>query len=397
MSDFLWWDEKGLTSWLMYQDSRYKTEYLADEIYLKVYQINQLFSSKPYGNLIDRTGNISHFLPVNVRRPYRYRRIDKDWVTVSLDTARDIDRRSSARIVVKWSGGIDSTNALVALLQVTDPKKIIILCDHRSIDEFPEFYTNIIKGRLEEIDPFQWANWDWSQGDVCVTGDCGDCVWAVIDQSFWNHAHQWFHQPWQHWVTWQEKQRDVAIDHDFLERVCAWSGVELRTTLDLRTWFYLNFKWQDKAMDSWCFGPDALNHANNIVFYDHNDGFENWTMNNLDQMGGKSFADCKMPAKLFIHDYFPCQRYLREKTKVNSGFWVDSTDGVTKGQRFNFMADAVSKGHSSKPIAIDQNYRRHHLVSMPLLDFDQYTQWNNQSGFVSRAMLTTLASNGSAL
>lgn len=391
MNTFLWWDENILKRWTIAQGGIDRPEYLVDPIYKKVYEINQLFSQRPWGNIIDRSGNLSHFLPIQIRRPYQYRSIDKDWATISLDTARDINSKSKSQIVVKWSGGIDSTNALVALLQVTDPKKLVILCDHKSIDEFPEFYRVVIKDRLEQIDPFQWANWDWSSGDVCVTGDCGDCVWAIIDQSFWDNGHQYFHCSWKHWVDLQHKQRGITVDHDFIEEVCVWSGVHIRSVLDLRTWFYLNFKWQDKSLDPfWC-GPPGLKRDNTYIFYDHNDEFENWTMNNLDLMGGKSFADCKMPAKRFINDFFPCQRYLTEKTKINSGWWIDSY-GFRRGQKRKFLADITSKGYSPDPIAVDTSYRRHHLPSMPLYDVDQHDQWNNENQFVSKTLLEKLIS-----
>jgi hypothetical protein len=191
----------------------------------------------------------------------------------------------------------------------------------------------------------------------------------------------------------QQQQRSIPVDYDFIKEVCSWSGTEIRTTLDLRTWFYLNFKWQDKAMDPiWCGGQGMKKH-NTHIFYDYNGDFEAWTMNNLDLLCiGKSYTDCKIPAKQFINDYYRCDRYLKEKTKVNSGWWTaDDTNGEKMyfGQKLIFEANETING-LSVPIAVDSDYNRHYLESMPVFDKNQYHQWNQENNFIDDQIWTRL-------
>lgn len=348
--------------------------------------------------MIDRTGNLEHFFNVHVTDPYHYRHYDKSWADTSLAVAKKICDKYSGSILLRWSGGIDSTNALVSLLQTTDHKRLVVNLDEDSIAEFPEFYENIIKDRLTVCWKDRWLDKQYDE-EICVTGSCGDSVWAVIDQSSHKRFGEHWHRPWQDWV--KEQPNGHIVDVDYIEKFNSWSGTQIRTLLDLRAWFYLNLKWQAKKMECYHWNPHVLTNKNLVAFYSFDDTFSLWTMNNLDLLvQGPAFGDIKMPAKKFINDFFPCDRYLKNKTKVDSGVDLSSIDdardqkrniSLRTGSTYRAIMRLIRQGYSS-PIAVDDQYRYHCLPSMPLFDLKEWQDWNDQNGLLTSSVIDSLKS-----
>jgi len=110
--------------------------------------------------------------------------------TAMLNRARTLWERTektvvSSSIYVGWSGGIDSTAALVALLQTATTsrrRRLKVVLDEESMVENPTFYRNFIGGgKLEEV-PRQGQPLSWHEdrirrenaANVFVTGELGD-------------------------------------------------------------------------------------------------------------------------------------------------------------------------------------------------------------------------------
>jgi hypothetical protein len=93
-----------------------------------------------------------------------------------------VQKAGSKKLVVTWSGGIDSTLVLSELLKIAPHEQIVVMMDNNSIKEYPEFYKNFIEGKLSTSqmsfytdDPLRQALID----GVVVTGHLMDPVFGA--------------------------------------------------------------------------------------------------------------------------------------------------------------------------------------------------------------------------
>lgn len=96
--------------------------------------------------------------------------------------ANIVQKAGSKKLVVTWSGGIDSTLVLSELLKIAPHEQIVVMMDNNSIKEYPEFYKNFIEGKLSTSqmsfytdDPLRQALID----GVVVTGHLMDPVFGA--------------------------------------------------------------------------------------------------------------------------------------------------------------------------------------------------------------------------
>lgn len=86
-------------------------------------------------------------------------------------------------IAIQWSGGIDSTVALVSLIKNLSPSelsKVMIAMSSDSILENPNFYRNFIKDKFKIIDSENLLFNDYKEkyNAYCIMGDTGDCLFG---------------------------------------------------------------------------------------------------------------------------------------------------------------------------------------------------------------------------
>ena len=356
---FLWYSDKEVRSYLCQKQQKIVTEHeFGSENYNNLYKMNKFFSSKPGGMIHDTSNHVSHPFNVVTDIQYQFENCNLSFGEISLKTAKKIVDGTTKPIAVCWSGGIDSTVALTALLQVTSPDRIVVVLNENSIEEYPNFYQDIIKNRIATLTHRQWL--DQLDNFYTVSGDAGDTVWAVIDDSFWNQHHQNFNTPWRDWIIPSSNSPSV----EFIEEFCSWSGTKIHTVLELRTWFYLCCKWQDKAMLFFSRTPGITPLSGN-GFYNLNNDFRVWTMNNLDKIIGNSWQDYKIPAKEFINDFHKDTNWFATKTKVYSA----SIDLETTMQM-------ILDDHCT--FAISDDYKSHSFKSWPFVDPVYMEDWNDQ-------------------
>ena len=354
---FLWYDTYFIQAyWRLKRQTSNSHEYdLNDTEWHNLYLLNRLFSQNPWGVIIDRTENIPHPFNMVNRRRYQWRQESRGFDEICLATAKKISESTNRPLAVKWSGGIDSTVALVALLQTVDWDRIVVVCTKDGHDEYPGLWKDIIEPNLTVMDPAVWI--EEAPQYFTITGDAGDTTWAVIDDSFFAHS-QIFPTSWKDWVN-----RSLFPELDFVEKFNSWSGREIKTVLELRTWFYLCCKWQDKAMRLYYDRPD-ITDRDGSPFFDFDDSFDVWTMNNLDKIIGDTWQSYKMVAKEFIYRFHPDEDYLKNKTKGYSQGLQKEYHWIIKNNRAKF--------------AIDKNYKSHVLPSWPFMDMHQFEDWNDQ-------------------
>jgi hypothetical protein len=350
-----------------YQNRDMDEHRLGSESYQKLHQLNRCFSSNPWGLQHDISNHVPHHFNIKTKTPYRYRDDSRSFSEVCLATAEKISSKTDKQIALTWSGGIDSTSALVALMQVLPLNRITVVCTKESIQEFPIFYEECIKDRVSELTPPEWSM--RYQDYFTVSGDGGDTVWGVIDDSTYTRYHSVFDKPWQDHVD-----TSIKLDFDFIEEFCSWSGIEIKSWLELRIWFYLCCKWQDKCMRVFCHNKN-LTDKDAAAFYDVDDSFQIWTINNTDKIIGQSWAQYKIPAKEFIFSYCPDKDYLENKSKVNSTHLTPAlATPMTWQQSMRFV--------------IPENFSAVSLAKWPLIDYADFEDFNDEYQLIPHHFLT---------
>ena len=349
------WIYKYWLTKLQGEPSRFETNFRNLD-WFNFYRINQMMSSHPQDMIQDRSGHVPHPCNIVTANPYEWRQDSTDFATVSLNTAKKIADSTDRPIAVLWSGGIDSTVALVALLQTVDWKRVTVVCDKKSVAEAPDLWENIIKPNLDVISLEAW--WENPHQFFSVTGDAGDTTWAVLDHSAYEQ-HELFHKSW-------DQVLDLSLmenNKDFVYEFCSWSGRTIDTYLELRTWFYLCCKWQSKAMLTYYHRP-GLTSKDACAFYDFDSNFNVWTMNNIDKIIGNTWQQYKVPAKKFIYDFDKNIDYYNNKEKEYSGSNHTYKIWHMKNNKLSF--------------AIDENYNAHGLDCLPFMDMHLFENWNDQ-------------------
>lgn len=83
------------------------------------------------------------------------------------------DGDASKPIVVLWSGGVDSTTIICALLK-NGAKNVKVLCSKDSIEEYPWFFENVVKKLPHTVSDKVPTDMRTIPSSAIVTGWCAD-------------------------------------------------------------------------------------------------------------------------------------------------------------------------------------------------------------------------------
>lgn len=365
---FYWYNQRIVNAYLKakFRDPDINDHTMGNDSYQKLHRLNLCFSNNPWGVQHDITDHVDHHFNIRTKTPYHYRQESRSFGDLCLHTAQQIAAMTDRDIAVFWSGGIDSTALLTAMLETVEHSRLVVVCNQGSIDEFPSFYDHKINGKVRTIAPaLLHKNY---QDFFSVTGDGGDTVWGVIDSSFWSKYSDRVRQPWQDCID-----RTIMSDLDFVEQFNSWSGVDIRSWLDLRTWFYLCCKWQDKCMRPY-FLRKNITDQDIVSFYDTDPSFQVWTMNNLDKIIGAHWQDYKMPAKEFIYQYHQDIGYLRNKSKEESQL---------------LKPDLITKDHYYLRVAVSEDFKDYEFPSWPFVDYAEIEDFNDVFNLIPKVHCQT--------
>ena len=320
-----------------------------------LYRLNKIFSDKPYGEIIDRTGNTKYPFQVHVRLPWTIPTKELSLEQVCENRVCEIAATNPKHYYVYWSGGIDSTLALVSILKVIEHDKITVVMSNRSITEYPEFYEQHINGKLTVL---QLHDQIPINHGVHITGDPADTIWAILDDSFMGGAAaNYLHAPYEDYF------RIRGADDEFLAKTAIFnshSGHEIKTLFEARWWYYLNCKSQSKSVSI----ITRFNTAENFCpFYESRD-FDNWSYYNTDRMIiGSDWKTYKFPAKDIIYKFDKNIGYHQDKTKEYSNDPVQFVNKTPHNFRDIplFITDDFRKPVLSSGIFFSKNIYRQEL------------------------------------
>ena len=307
---------------------------------------------KNYKRIGEHFGNYLYALSKLVRCPIPYDRTDEfNILNVHIDPIPNVPHnwnRTFEEIFLEraeeiwaidkpirlwWSGGIDSTTALISLLRTKKPEhKLIIFMGDPCIEENPNFYETLKKMESNKELTIQWNDkhniWsfdNWCDGTINVTGEPADPFYGTFVVK--DHIDE-INSPWTDLFRWEDsnyifKGDDYSCEYhrpkfmEFAENFNKKCPFEVRNTFDFTWWLAFSIKWQWIVNRIYIQLDNPSNYKNMISFYNCPE-FQRWSIVNHDLKHKGSWETYKWPSKEFIYNYNKDADYRDNKLKENS-------------------------------------------------------------------------------
>jgi len=259
----------------------------------------------------------------------------KTWADVTDEHCAHLrSTRFDRHWVVLWSGGVDSTNVVAAIIKNlprADFENITIACNSISIWENPQFYYNFIEPNFKTVDS-HWAvtNACIDADNYLINGEPGDQLFAPGNLAA-EIPHAILHQSplnydvFFNFIATNVNKKFAEWFCDFVVKNINSVDVPVNSLHDVIWWSHFNFNWVGIQMRFLHFG-DWSRLKNAKVYFDsfipwfNSKGYQQWAMvNNVQgEKFGSSFGDAKVAAKKYIYDLDKNKYYQTYKTKMKS-------------------------------------------------------------------------------
>jgi hypothetical protein len=240
-----------------------------------------------------------------------------------------IDAAGTKKIVITWSGGIDSTLVLSEFIKIAPKDQLVVMINENSILEYPEYYEKNIKGKLETTTmDFHTtkALRNAIKDGVVVTGHLMDPVFGV-------GMYQVMPQ--------QRLQQKIP---DFLSEVDKFSQEsytrfikacprEIVNVKDFFWWFDYTCNYQSEQL-MWLLEIEDMILDKNLFHFGASSDWNDYAVSTPAEVKypGYNFENYKMPLKEELYKFTKDREYTEKKIKVSS--WRSYR---TKTQIFNEM------------------------------------------------------------
>jgi hypothetical protein len=251
--------------------------------YNNLVDLNGVFSNSPKFGLVDRTQTITGPLKYHVSRPWAIPNQEFTLDQAAAARVQELEQFGST-INVLWSGGIDSTFIVTALLKhLKNRNQLRILYSPWSTYEHPEYLTFLKKFNdveLVDISGEVYFNIDQFDG-IFVVGDGGDESHASLDESF-IETHGWesLQTPWRDFFKAQGKSNQFI---EFCENFFLLAGRPIDTVLEARWWFYIACKFHGTFSETKIPFFAEKKFSRLLQFFD-TDHYQKFIYFNLDQI-----------------------------------------------------------------------------------------------------------------
>ena len=271
--------------------------------------------------LRDRFGYLNQFSKINISEQNdifpssNFTKTLEELMITRATIVAQLIKESNKKLYVLWSGGVDSTSILLAMLAVLDRKdyeRFGIVHTESSIEEYPKLYKYLktINIELYQLDgSFFFDEWyKVAEEHYVISG-------YPADQLFGSIIHQdypgLYFTDWRDWI--KEK---IAIEQ--FSNAFNYYNLPI-TTFGEFTWF-MNFSTRWHIVNK-----DILRHigkqeSNTINFFDTKE-FQDWSVSNFDKLHRYDQNNAKyykLELKQFCNKIFPDNDYYLNKGKVDS-------------------------------------------------------------------------------
>ena len=273
----------------------------------------RVLNPRPY---FERSGGSPNWLDVELLYPIpRYDPdFSQDFRTLCLSRASALMALDKP-IKLFWSGGIDSTAALCALLIADVPRdQLQVIYNHHSVAEYPRFFAEHIENKLDHKSVERRAlSRELSPDVVGTTGEPGDQLFGNLNKFLkrlgWENAFK----PWR--PLYPRELVDVS------EPIVARAPRPIETLFDFCWWMNFCLKYQQTSLRLLANleGEDNVQRFRYGMhpFYE-TAAFQQWCMSNPDQLVKTTFESMKYPAKDLIFEWTRDREYHDTKLKVGS-------------------------------------------------------------------------------
>lgn len=240
-----------------------------------------------------------------------------------VELALRIDRE----IALFWSGGIDSTAALIAIERAAERHgcvgRIRVMLSLSSVQEYPRLFLDRIHGRLRYRAVSHPVADDLDPRRINVTGEHGD-------QLFGSQLLRTYVQRGVAFEPWEDSLPLVMIErlrdpfaarrvYRYLLPVLTSAPVPLRTLFDAMWWFNFALKWQDVMLRLIAGrGTDAHAAYGATHHFFRTPEFQAWALANTPGTVVSPWSTYKQVAKRYILDATGDRTYFLEKEKEDS-------------------------------------------------------------------------------
>jgi hypothetical protein len=251
-------------------------------------------------------------------------------------------KKENKRIMILWSGGIDSTTVLSSFIKncsTQDLELITVVMNTASMIENFEFYRKFISGK---ISCFHYSKFDVTDelldSYILLHGDPADCLYGPSIPAYrplmeeGKHLENYRH----HLDRMAEIIQPSPDSYHYVEGMGKWwvdkvtanleevSPANIETVADWWWWTYYNFKWEFSCQRPFYFSRRDFKNSisdENLKFFADNvyygtDQFQNWSYSNLKNLIGRDRSTHKIEAKNYIFELDKNQSYYDNKTKM---------------------------------------------------------------------------------
>lgn len=305
-------------------------------MFLKNYQ-NKLVYETLYPH--PRSGKITN--PMRIKNPTgfdipKFSSTSQSFSDITDKRASEIKQiveQEDLPITVFWSGGIDSTLVLSAIIKNWDielKRRVVIKLNNSSYAENPYFFDRQIREHFRYTNgPIHYRN------SFCLSGNVADSIWVQADllELTSNYPRSLIRDlrtepdDLLNWFRFKTDREHAEWLYQTILENASESGIELMDYEDFYWWMNFNFYYSGqhfkllKQMQTNPFkdGDWEKFQSHNLTWF-HNDEYQLWSMNNRSN-GVKydgTVRSYKMPAKQYIFDVDGNQWYRDYKTKTGS-------------------------------------------------------------------------------
>lgn len=346
-------------------------------------------------------------IPPGFEMPQYESNFNKNFSDVSDERAKEISeliRTKNYRYAVMYSGGIDSTVIMAALIKnltQEELKNISVCANGHSMIENPIFWKKFIYGKFEILDSSSLKYDDLiEKGYRPITADEGDCIFGTmsfldLQQNYEYYLNQLSHESRTNLRSLKDKMtdgdvhysqfKDILIKHwsipgnpnlgkdwyDKFEKNIQSASVPIQSVHDWYWWILFNIKWVSCAIRIPVYLNDRLNCGVIIndwsVNWFNTVAYQQWSMvnNNNGQKIVYTATTYKMAARRYIYDLDKNDWYFYFKLKLGS-----------LGPNVMLRQDVSNIPKELRPNArfgIDANYE---ILSIDDLDVQEYIRYH---------------------
>jgi hypothetical protein len=257
-------------------------DYLVNEDLFYFYEKHKM----NLNNVYDRTGNVPHYLNMkpNLLPIPDATGFNKSFEQVVKERCLEL-LSLGKRINVVWSGGIDSTLVLFALIHYAkDPSLITVYGTYNSIMECGELFDKYIlpRGVKHKIKISSKRDFDdCGEDEIFVTGFFGNQLFGPTDDFTSNTVktnvsffhHQFSGDPLDDYTKYIDDEL-----HEFMLPCIKASPKKIETLRDLRWWFIFNLDWYTAEYSS----KISTKQVNNQYHFFGTDDFQRYVLTTKD-------------------------------------------------------------------------------------------------------------------